>query len=185
MKLFSKKKQQTEEGTAVWINEVGSIQLRVFKIIGRKEGQVKIEFDNEEVYTIKESNIRMKRVLIYKTSDGKIRVQNPNKWKDINLKKYNIKELRFNLQNFALQEGKSAIHRWTVPPDRLTKLSPLFKLLMICIAVGVMGWAIVKYGTGLLSVVMNSRLLDCAQVLPKTPIPIGAIVENVTAPIGA
>ncbi len=184
MKLFNKKQKSNEEGTAVWINEVGSIQLRVFKILERKNGNVKISFGEEESYIIKESNIRIKRVLIYKTADGKIHTQNPNNWKQLDLKKYGIKELRFNLQNFGLQEKKSALHRWTLPPDKLTKLSPLFKLLMICIAVGVIGWAGFKSSTYALEVVMNSRILDCAQVLPKTPVPIGAIIENITAPIG-
>ena len=113
----------------------------------------------------------------------KINVQNPNNWKNIPLKKYKIKELRFNLQNFALQEGRASIHRWTIPPDRIARLSPLFKLLMICIAMGVMGWSALKFGAYALDVVMKSRLYDCVKVLPKMPSPIGAII-NATTPIG-
>jgi hypothetical protein len=189
--MFSKKKQTTKEsGTAVWINEVGSIQLRIFKIIKKEDNKAEIDFGNNETYMVNSDNIRGKRVLVYKLANGKIKVQNPNKWKNLDLKKHGIKELRFNLQNFALQEGKASIHRWTIPPDRITKLSPLFKLLMICIAIGVMAYGAMKFGTYVLDVVMKSRLLPCSDVLPKMPAPIGAVVEAIgetvkeAAPIG-
>lgn len=184
--MFGKKKFTEERGTCVWINEVGALKIRIFKIVGRKEDKVKIDFGNNETYITKERNIRAKRMLIYKTTKGKVIIQNPDKLKKINLKKYNIKELRFNLQNMAIQEGRSAIHRWTLPADRLTKLSPLFKLLMICIVVGAIGWASMKFGTYVLDVVMKSRLYDCSFVLPKVnEVPIGAIISNATAPVGA
>lgn len=174
------------DGTCIWVSDVGGIRIRVFKIVARHEGQVKIDFGNDETYKIAQKNIRANRVLIYKLPNGKVVVQDPDKWKKIDLKGYDIKELRFNLQNFALQEGKSSIHRWTVPPDRVTKLSPLLKLLMICIAIGVLGWSALKFSTYVLDVVMSSRVLDCAAVVPKafSQIPIGAI-QNATAPLGA
>lgn len=176
------KKIDSSKGTAVWVDEFGTLSLRVFTIIGKKEKKVKIDFGNSEVYIINARNIRAKRVIIYKTEEGKIKVQNPNKWKDINLKKYNIKELRFNLQNFGIQEGKASIHRWTLPKDVISKLAPLFKLLVICIVIGVIGWASLKFGTYVLDVVMKSRLLDCGAVLPRQQVPIDAPVgANVTA----
>lgn len=180
--MFGKKKDKStkEQGTAIFINEVGSIKPRVFNILERKDGLIKVDFGNGEIYNVKEKYLRIKRVVMFKTSSGKVIVKNPDNWKNIDLKKYDIKELRFNLQNFGLQEGKSAIHRWTLPPDTLTKLSPLFKLLIIAIVVGVVGWAAMKFGTYVLDVVMKSRLYDCSQVLPKPPIPIGAI-----SPIGS
>jgi hypothetical protein len=184
---FKKKVESGPDGTCVWITPVGSIQLRTFKIIGKKEDKIKIDFGNNEVYIIKKDNIRAKRVMIYKTEDGSIHVQNPNNWKNIDLKKYKIKELRFNLQNFALQEGKSAIHRWTVPLDRIARLAPLFKLLFICIAIGVMGWGAFKFGVSVLDVVMSSRTLSCSSVLPKAQVPLGVVAEvvkNVTVPLG-
>lgn len=184
---FGKKAAQPlGDGTAVWISEVGGIRLRVFKILARQDGLVKIDFGNDETYKIAEKNIRAKRVVMYKLPNGKVIAQDPDRWKKIDLKAYDIKELRFNLQNFALQEGKSSIHRWTIPPDRITKLSPLLKLLMICIAIGVLGWSALKFSTYVLDVVMKSRVLDCVQVLPKafSQIPIGAI-QNATAPLGA
>lgn len=193
---FKKKQQETAkgQGTAIWIDEFGAIRPRVFNITGEKEDRIKIDFGNDETYIIPKRNLRARRCMIYKLSDGKIRVQNPDKWKDIDLKKYGIKELRFNLQNFALQEGRAAIHRWTIPPDKITKLSSLFKLLMICVVIGVIGWAAMKFGAHVLDVVSASRILECSQVLPKAQVPLGAITEpigaavsnitNATAPIG-
>jgi len=177
----SKPKIIAEEGTAICIDEVGAIKIRVFKIIKKIEDKTTIDFGNNETYTINSKMIRAKRIILYKKSDGKILIQDPNKWKDIDLNKFGIKELRFNLQNIGIQEGKAAIHRWTLPPDTITKLAPLFKLLMICIAVGLIGWSALKFGTYVLDVVMQSRLLDCNAVLPKAPVPIGAIVNQTIA----
>lgn len=185
MSLFRKKTAQNQgspKGTCVWVDEVGAIKLRVFDVIKSEEGKITINFENGEQYIIPKKCVRAKRVLIWNKSDGKIIVQNPDKWKDIDLKKHKIKELRFNLQNFALQESKASIHRWTIPKDTITKLSPLFKLLMICIVIGVIGWSAMKFGSYVLEVVMQSRVADCASVLPKTQIPIGT---NLTAPIGS
>ncbi len=186
---MKKNKQSEDSGTAIWINEVGSIKPRVFKIRDRSEGKVTLDFGNNETYRVLERNMRQKRLVMWKTSEDKVIVQNPDRWKEINLKEHGIKELRFNLQNMGIQEGKAAIHRWALPSDKLTKLSPLFKLLMICIVIGVIGWASMKFGTYVLDVVMKSRLIDCAQVLPNyipEPIPIDAITTNVTqqAPAG-
>jgi len=97
-------------------------------------------------------------------------------------------ELRFNLQNFSLQESKASIHRWTLPKDTIAKLAPLFKLLMICIVIGVIGWAALKFGTYVLDVVMKSRVMDCSQLIPQVQIPIGTtnpiINTSITTPIG-
>jgi len=187
--MFGKKKIVSEgEGTCMWIDEVGTLRPRVFKIVGRKEGKMKIDFGNDETYIFAEHNMRAKRIVIYKTSDGKVTVQNPNKWKNLDLKGLGIKELRFNLQNFGLQEGRAATSRWVLPLDKIAKLSPLFKMLMICIVIGVIGWASMKFGTYVLDVVMQSRLLECSQVLPNAvpePIPIGALTGgNVSSPLG-
>jgi hypothetical protein len=171
-----------EQGTCVWINESGAMKLRVFTIIARKESKVKIDFGNNEVLIVQQKNIRANRMVIFNIN-GRIIVQNPDKWKEIDFKKYNIKELRFNLQNMAIQEGRAAIHRWTLPLDKLAKLSPLIKLLLICIVVGVIGWASLKFGTYVLDAVMKSRLLECSQVLPTvSEIPIGVITNS--TPIG-
>lgn len=179
---MSKNKVEKNQGTCVWIGESGEIRLRVFNIILTEGEKVTIEFeDNKKKYIIPRKYIRAKRVMIFNPSEGRIIVQNPDKWKDVDLKSKGIKELRFNLQNFAFQEGKSAIHRWTLPKDIITKLSPLFKLLMICIVIGVIGWASLKFGSYVLDVVMKSRVLDCVQLIPKVQIPIGT---NITIPVG-
>lgn len=172
-----------EQGTALLINESGAMKKVVFDILGRKDGKIKIKFPTNEVLILDEKNIRGRRVVIFRTSTGKLIVQNPDKWKTINLKEYGIKDLRFNLQNFGLQEGKSAIHRWTLPPDKIAKLAPLIKLLFICIVVGVIGWSAMKFGTYALDLVMKSRVLDCSQVIPRVlETPIGAITNS--TPIG-
>ncbi|MCK9430522.1 MAG: hypothetical protein M0R17_11020 [Candidatus Omnitrophica bacterium] len=175
------KKDNKNLGTCVWIGSVGEIKLRIFTIVKEDQDKTTISFENNEQLIIPRKFIRAKRVMIFKTSEGKIIVQNPDNWKRINLKEYNIKELRFNLQNFSLQEGKAAIHRWTTPKDAISKLSPLFKLLMICIVVGVIGWAALKFGTYVLDIVMKSRLLDCSQIIPRVQIPIGT---NISVPVG-
>jgi hypothetical protein len=180
--MFGNKKVEKNNGTAVWIDDVGSIKLRVFNIVSSDEEKTIIDLGNNERYSIPRRYIRAKRVMIFKTSSGKIIVQNPDNWKNIDLKGLGIKELRFNLQNFSLQEGRSAIHRWTLPKDTISKLSPLFKLLMICIVIGVIGWASLKFGTYVLDVVMKSRLIDCNQIIPKIQIPIGT---NMTIPVGS
>lgn len=182
--MFKKSKPQVNSGTAIWINEVGAMQTRIFKILEVKDKKIHISFGKGEKYLIKESHLRAKRIIIYKTSSGKIITQDPEKWKDIGLKDYGIKELRFNLQNFSLQESKAAIHRWTTPKDMMDKLSPLFKLLFICIAISVIGWAILKFGVYVLQVVMDSRLLDCSAIVPKVPVPIDVITTTPIIPIG-
>lgn len=179
-------KKQINNGTAVWINEVGAIKLRVFNVLkeDKEKGKVLISFDNDESYWIQKGNIRAKRTIIYQKKDGKMISQNPDNIGRIDLDAIGIKTLRFNLQNSSLQESRSAIHRWTTPKDAIDKLSPIFKLMFICIAVGVMGWAALKFGGVALDAIMRSRLMDCAQLLPKAPNPIGTII-NGTIPIGA
>jgi len=127
------KKQALSQGTCVFIDEVGAIKVRVFNILNVEEDKLVISFvDNiQEQYKIPKKYVRAKRVMIIKDSSGKIYVQNPDNWKKIDLKSKGIKELRFNLQNFSLQESKASIHRWTLPKDTIAKLAPLFKLLMI------------------------------------------------------
>lgn len=186
--MFKKNKNKTlnKQGTAIWINEIGSIKSRVFNI-GKQDKvrkRVMISFSKDETYWIKKRDIRGKRVVLYKKSDGEVVAQNPDAWGRINLNGMNIKTLRFNLQNSSFQESKSAIHRWTVPKDMVDKLGPIFRLMFICIAVGVMGWAALKFGGLALDTITSSRLLDCSQILPKIVNPIGAIV-NGTIPIGA
>jgi len=183
------KKQTKNLGTCVFIDEVGAINLRVFEILQTENDYSTIKFQdnpNELPCKVPRRFIRGKRVMIMKDSNGKIYVQNPDNWKKIDLKSKGIKELRFNLQNFSLQESKASIHRWTLPKDTLSKLSPLFKLLMICIVIGVIGWASLKFGTYVLDVVMKSRLMDCSQLIPQVQIPIGtAINTSIVTPIGA
>jgi hypothetical protein len=179
------KKVEKNNGTCVWIGSVGEIKLRVFNIVKTEEDKIFIDFGNNETYKVPKKYIRAKRIMMFQLPSGKVIAQNPDNWKNIDLKGYNIKELRFNLQNFSLQEGKSSIHRWTLPKDTISKLSPLFKLLMICIVIGVIGWASLKFGTYVLDVVMKSRLLDCSQLIPQIQVPIGtAINTSLTTPIG-
>jgi hypothetical protein len=177
-----------EDGTAVWIEETGAIQKRVFKVIKRENGIATISFGNNERYSFNQNYIRKRRCLIYKTNKG-IVVQNPDKWRDLDLKSFGIKTLRFNLQNVSIEESKSANHRWTLPEDLIKRLSPLFKILLISIAVGVIGWAAFKFAGVVLTDVLPSRTMDCANLLPKVPNPIGSetigtIVKNVTKPLG-
>jgi hypothetical protein len=181
--MFKKKKVVSlGDGTALWVDEVGAMQERVFRVLSLDGEKIVIGFSPTESYTINKKHIRAKRVIMYKTSSGKVISQNPDNWAFIDLEGQGIKELRFNLQNFGLQESKAAQHRWTVPLSKMDKLMPLFKLLFICIAVGIIGWAAFKFATFLFSKVTMSSLLDCAQLVPKLPSPIGV---NVTIPIGA
>ena len=184
------KKESLNQGTCVFIDDVGAIKIRVFNILSVEEDKLVISFvDNpQEQYRIPKKYVRAKRVMIIKDSSGKIYVQNPDNWKKIDLKSKGIKELRFNLQNFSLQESKASIHRWTLPKDTIAKLAPLFKLLMICIVIGVIGWAALKFGTSVLDVVMKSRVMDCSQLIPQVQIPIGTtnpiVNTSITTPIG-
>ncbi|MDD4110150.1 MAG: hypothetical protein PHS54_01200 [Clostridia bacterium] len=179
-------KKQINNGTAIWIDSVGAIKPRVFNVIkeDKEKGKVLISFNKDEVYWIKKGNIRAKRIIIYQKRDGSLISQNPDNIGRIDLDAIGIKTLRFNLQNSSLQESRSAIYRWTSPKDTINKLSPIFKLMFICIAVGVMGWAALKFGGMALDAIMRSRLMDCAQLLPKAPSPIGTII-NGTIPVGA
>lgn len=179
-------KKQINNGTAIWINEVGAIKPRVFNVLkeDKEKGNVLISFNKDEVYWVKKRNIRAKRVIIYQKKDGKIISQNPDNLGRIDLDKIGIKTLRFNLQNSSLQESRSAIYRWTTPKDAIDKLSPIFRLMFICIAVGVMGWAALKFGGLALDAIMRSRLMSCAELLPSAPSPIGTII-NSTLPVGA
>ena len=177
-------KKNTDKGTALWIDEIGSIRPRVFSF-GKEDKEnktINIGFSKKEIYKIKKSHIRAKRIIIYKKGDGNIITQNPDSLGLIDLNKKNIKTLRFNLQNSALQESKSAIHRWTTPKDIVDKLGPIFKLLFICIAVGVIGWAAFKYAGDVLQIITRSRLLECSTLFPNAPVPIGI---NNTIPLGA
>lgn len=173
-------KKKLNQGTAIWIDEVGAINPRVFNVLKDENNILTISFNKDEIYEINKKNIRAKRVIIYKKSDGNIVVQNPNNLSRMNLSNQGIKTLRFNLQNSALQESKAAIYRWTMRKDIVDKLGPIFKLLFICIAVGVIGWAAFKYAGTVLEMVASSRLIDCSQLFPNAPVPIG--IENL--PVG-
>lgn len=165
------------QGTAIWISEIGLIKHRIFNVLKEENNILTISFNKDEIYEIDKSNVRAKKILIYQKSDGEIVIQNPNKIGLMDLHAKGIKTLRFNLQNSSLQESKSAIYRWTTPKDIIDKLGPIFKLLFICIAIGVMGWAALKYGGHVLDLVTSSRTLDCSQVLPRPQvnIPIGVV----------
>ena len=178
-----KKKQEVNRGTAIFINEIGAIKRRVFDIVKNipEEKSVIISFGKNEAYKIRKRNIRAKRVILWRTSEKKVVCQDPDKWGEVDLKGKGIKVLRFNLQNSALQESKSANSRWTVPKDRVDKLIPVFRLMFICIAIGVIGWAMLKLGIFALDKISMARLQDCAALIPKAPIPLGV---NASAPIG-
>jgi len=178
------KKNKVKSGTAIWINEIGAIKERVFTIKKKEKEKVLIVFKNNESCWIKKENIRGKRVIIYRTANNKLISQNPDNWGRIKLKKMGIKTLRFNLQNSSLQESKSAIHRWTTPRDVVDKLGPIFKLMFICIAVGVMAWASLKFAGTALQAITRSRLMSCEELLPKIVQPVGALINN-TVPIAA
>jgi hypothetical protein len=182
--MIGRKKQvPLGDGTCLWVNDVGGMEERVFKIISQpSDKEVIIGFSPQESYRIQKRHIRAKRVIMFKTSKGQVISQNPDNWANINLESEGIKILRFNLQNFGLQESKAAQHRWTVPLSKMDKLMPLFKLLFICIAVGIIGWSAFKFSTFLFSKVTASGLMDCAQLVPQLPFPIGV---NQTIPLGA
>jgi hypothetical protein len=182
----NKKKLSIGNGTCIWISEIGLITPRIFTVLDedKEKGNILISFSPNETYWIKKSNIRAKRIIIYKKSDGKIVSQNPNNLGKMNLNAMGIKTLRFNLQNSSLQESRSAIHRWTIPKDVVDKLGPIFKLMFICIAIGVMGWAALKFGGLALDAIMKSRLMDCKELFTITPNPIGTVI-NGTVPLGA
>lgn len=171
MKLFKRNKNQTESGTALWINEFGTITPRVFKVIGKEDKDKRkyliLDFGNNERIKVRADFIRAKRLIIYKDSNGKVIAQNPNDWRKINLEKKGIKVLRFNLQNMGIQEGRAAIHRWTLPETLIKKLTPLFKLLLICIVVGVIGYVAFKEGSLVLNNINSARLMNCNNVIPN------------------
>jgi hypothetical protein len=176
-------KKIDNRGTAVWINEIGSITLRVFEIVkeDKEKKTIIIKFNKNEIYEIRKNNIRARRVIIYQKSNGKIIAQNPDNISQLNLDEQKIKILRFNLQNSSLQESKAAIHRWAPTQDLVDKLGPIFKLMFICIAVGVIGWAAFKYAGVVLDLVARSRILECSQLFPYSPTPVGV---NLSAPVG-
>lgn len=181
-----KKKAPIKKGTAIWINETGAIKPRVFDVV--KEDKIKktviLSFNPKESYEVKKLFIRAKRIIIYEKGDGSIVCQNPDNIGKLPLDKLGIKTLRFNLQNSALQESKAALWRWTTPQNAVDKLIPLFRLMFITIAVGVLGWAAFKFGGMALDAIVRSRLMDCAELFPKVPTPIG-VVQNLTSPLGA
>ena len=186
MPFKKKTKKDSNKGTAVWIDETGAIKTKVFTFI--KSDKVKktvlIAFSRKNQYWIKKRNIRGNRILIYQKSDGGIVLQNPDNWGKIDLRKQKIKTLRFNLQNQSLQESRSAVYRWTAPLSALDKLTPLFRLMFICITLGVIAWSALQFGGMALSAITRSRLMSCEQLIPTVMDPIGAIL-NATVPIGA
>jgi hypothetical protein len=52
-----------------------------FNIIAEKEGKILLDFGDEK-YSIKKKYLRAKRCIIYKLPNGKIKVQNPDNWKN-------------------------------------------------------------------------------------------------------
>lgn len=183
MKVKKDKNKIIGEGTALCVNEFGATTVRVFKIIKVEGKFTTIEFPEKDQYTIPSKNIRIKRTIIWKTTNGKVISQSPDSWGEVNLEEQGIKTLRFNLQNFSLEEKRAALHRWTIPPKMSDKLISLLKMLFICVAVGAIGWAAFKAIIYVIGVLTSSRIIDCAQIISKFPIPIGA--SNITAPIGA
>jgi hypothetical protein len=180
--MIKKKQAPLGDGTALWVNDVGGMEERVFKIISQpSDKEIIIGFSPTESYKIQKRHIRAKRVIIFKTSKGQVISQNPDNWANVDLEGQGIKILRFNLQNFGLQESKAAQHRWTVPLSKMDKLMPLFKLLFICIAVGLIGWSAFKFSTFLFSQVTASSVMDCARLISQLPTPIGV---NSTIPLG-
>ena len=183
--MFSKKKDKNIinkeiPGTVLWILDSGAPLIKTFRRINNNDGTSSLKFNDGSILKVKSKYIRENKIIIYKTNKGKKICHDPNWWGKMDLKVQNIKELRFNLQNFGLQESKSANHRWLLPLKTLDKLIPLFKLMFICIAIGVIGWSAFKMGTYFLDKVISSRLTDCASIIKHFSTPIGV---NITAPI--
>jgi len=176
-------KKKIKKGTCVWINHIGAINLRIFEVVNydKEKKLLTIKFNDNEIFKINRDYIRANRCVIFEKANGEIIIQNPDKIGLMDLKKQGIKTLRFNLQNSALQESKAANYRWAPQRDMVDKLGPIFKLLFICIAVGVIGWAAFKYGGLVLELITRSRLLECADLIPKGPNP---MVTNITNPLG-
>ena len=68
------KKQKGKNGTAIWIDEIGSISLRVFDVVGEDKDKktITISFGKDKTYEINKLNVRSKRILMYERSDGKV-----------------------------------------------------------------------------------------------------------------
>jgi len=133
-------------------------------------------------FKINRDYIRANRCVIFEKASGEIIIQNPDKVGLMDLNSKGIKTLRFNLQNSALQESKAANYRWAPQKDVIDKLGPIFKLLFICIAVGVIGWAAFKYGGQVLELITRSRLMDCKELLGSIPSPQN--IMNKSIPVG-
>jgi len=181
--MFNKKRNNVS-GTCLWVNEIGVITPRVFIIINSDDKEhVILDFGNKETYKVKRQYVRVKRIMIFKTASGKIIPQDPDKWSKINLKECGIKQLPFNQLNFSIQESRSAQRRWILPKGKLDKLIPLFKLLFVMIAIGVIAWSAFKFSTYALEMIFNARNMDCSALITKMPSPISAL-QNATNPIG-
>jgi hypothetical protein len=167
MSLF--KKSTTIEGVnVIWIDNFGFIRIRKAAITEKTKEAISIKMlDNNKNYTFSTSKIRKGVVTILENSEGAIKVVNPEDLRKIDLKSKNISEYRFNLQNLRIQESKSAMNRWVVPKSDMEKLLPLFKILFIGIAVGIIGWAVFKYGSVMFNQIISTTYTQCNTLLPK------------------
>jgi len=104
--------------------------------------------------------------------ENKLFVIPPILFKEIDVKKYGISLVNFNTQkNLRVHESKAAKYRWTLPLKTWDKIAPVFRLILIGIAVVTIAWFILKFGVDLFTKIVAPRIWDCAKVLPKLPIP--------------
>lgn len=174
------KKKKEQELTALWINEIGNIKTRRFKVLKVEGNKVTALFDDNKKYIFDKSKIRGQNVVVIEDANGKVKLVDPESWKKIDYNAEGIKEFRFNLQNFRQQESVSAISRWTLPKSTLDKILPLLKFLLIGAAVAVVGWAAFKYAGYIFNNILGAFRFDCISLVPNKQVPID-VVRNITA----
>lgn len=174
MKIMKRKKQKLQYTIkAIILTETGEIHFDKIAIKSKNKNviSIKIQKSGKEL-NIYENFIRKNKVLLSSVK-GNIKPIDPVVWNTIDLKKQKIDIVNYNLQNFRAQESRSALYRWAVGQDLIQKLTPWFKLLVVCLVVGVIGWFALKIGFEIFTRAIAPRLADCASILPTAPTPPG------------
>lgn len=167
--------------TVVWIDSVGNIVSRSFTVIKTENNIIYGQFADGKKLGFSSKNVKNGIAFVFENNKKQLHILDPNEWRNIPLKDYDIKEYRFNLRNFREQESVSSINRWTLPKTNLEKLLPIFRMMIITICIGALGYFAFKFAGIVLNDSVSPLKTACNIIIPPAPVPIDVPVINGTA----
>jgi hypothetical protein len=119
--------------------------------------------------------IRGGKVILYRYGKGQYAVIPPWVFERIDLKHFNIELVNLQMKNFVYLEQRAAVARWQYVKDLMNRWAPWITLALVCAAICVCIWFMLKTGYNIYDSAVAQRLAECKNILPTyaPPTPAG------------